>query len=82
MTTARDRFAQFIDDHTLSQRSVSEKLGCSQGLVSKIRLGQRSPGLDIAFRIERLTRDWEHGPILASEWVTEAPQLSATGTEG
>lgn len=79
--SARARLVRFITERGLSQAGVGEVLGCSQALISKIVRGERTPGLALAFKIERETEGWAEGPIRARDWTEEDEALSATGSD-
>lgn len=79
METARDRLARFLADEGLSQAQAGERFGCSQGLVSKLLRGERSPGRQLANRIADATAGWKDGPIASREWDAEV-ELEATGS--
>lgn len=93
MESARDRLARFISDEGLSQARAGELFGCSQGLISKILRGERTPGRQLANRIADATGKWRHGPIASREWdaielgrrdkapASPAEPLKATGTD-
>lgn len=60
--TARERLKAFRTSRRLTVGELAEKLGCSRSHLWSIFAGERKPGLEIAFEIERLTgisaRDW------------------------
>jgi len=49
--------------------SAARILGISEGHSSRIAKGVRIPSLELAAAIERVTRAWSRGPILAVAWV-------------
>ncbi len=86
MDEARERLRRWVDTHD-SLVAVAKKLGCHPSYLSLLlRDGStRRPGLDVAFAIERETREWPEGPVLASEWTKstdELPDLGHTSSLG
>jgi DNA-binding transcriptional regulator YdaS (Cro superfamily) len=61
--------------------AAAKLIGCHPSyLVHLLAEGsERRPGLDVAFGLERATREWAGGVIEAEEW---SQPLDATGTEG
>lgn len=66
------RFAHWLSEHELSGTEAAELLGYSTSTINKVAKGDRRPGIELALRIEDATRDWEHGPIAARDWVEAA----------
>lgn len=58
----RERLRAYRKRNGLTVEALSELLGCSRSFLWAIFSGERKPGLEIAFQIERLTgidaRDW------------------------
>ena len=71
MESAHIRFARWIEYLGISDAEVARKIGCDASYPPKIRVGRRTPGLDLAHAIERLSADWPDGPIRTEEWVSE-----------
>lgn len=60
----RRRFIAWVES-VGGSRAASRLLGVSRSYVDMIKSGSRSPGLDTAYRIERLT----DGAITMQAWV-------------
>lgn len=67
-TQAHVRFAQWVDWTGLTTDAVAGKIGCSQGAVSLVSNGHRTPGAVLSTAIAKATRRWPEGPIRAAEW--------------
>lgn len=67
-TQAHVRFAQWLDWTGLTTDAVADKIGCSQGAVSLVSNGHRTPGAILSTAIAKATRRWPKGPIRAAEW--------------
>lgn len=65
---ALERFIAWFESLRISQAELAERLGCDQSAVSRILRGERGVGLAIGLAIERETKGWKHGRILAKEW--------------
>lgn len=53
----------------MSRDEVALKLGVARTYLDKLCRGQHRAGLDVALRLEKLTR----GAIPVSDWVGEGP---------
>lgn len=62
-------FQTHIKDQQLKQRDVARQLGISGGYLSELVNGIKTPSLDLAVAIERLTQ----GAVPAASWVPDAP---------
>ena len=82
---ASHRLAAFIAWAGLTQSSLAARLGVHQTFVGRLIAGHRSPGLDAAVAIERVTGEprgdgevWPAGPIRVAEWVRDDEEHDAT----
>lgn len=50
--------------------------------VSKILSGKRSAGLAVASAVEKVTADWDRGPIRIAEWLGSQSVAHATDVRG
>lgn len=73
------RLRAWLSSNEWSARAAAQQIGCSTSMVHKLLAGERRPGVIVACAIEAASKDWEHGPILVSEWTGE---LASTGTDG
>lgn len=69
MTTPHEKFDRFVVADGRSNAALGRALGVTGQMVHHIRSGLRSPGLDLAVGIERLTVAWVDGAIRSEEWV-------------
>jgi transcriptional regulator with XRE-family HTH domain len=69
--SAQERLASFRRCYGLSREDIAEKLAVYPSMIGHLERGDRSPGLDLAVRIEALTASWPLGPIRCHEWVAE-----------
>lgn len=69
--SAHERFSRWISDLGLSREQAGQFIGCHKSMVSLLCTQRRRPGLDLAFKIERLSEGWEEGPIRVAEWSPE-----------
>lgn len=73
---------QFIKDSGVSQREWAQRLGITEGYLSRILSGEKKPSLDLAAEIERQTgkaimaASWSTPPDLAPS-ITAYPQIRA-----
>jgi len=66
--------ARYLKDTGTSQKTFAALAGVDQSVVSRLARQQIQPGLDLAFRIEKLT----DGAVPAASWVScEKPQEAA-----
>lgn len=72
MTTPLERLRAWTEDLDLSRAELGRRLGCDPSAVSKIILGKRLPGRDLAVAIERETADLAGGAIKAADWSDAA----------
>lgn len=56
---------------------AAELLSVGESTVSRLRSGKRVPSLALAVRIQRATRGWTGGEIVAAEWVPVRAPRSA-----
>lgn len=81
-----------LADMEFSHSSFAEKITSPYKQVSRYHVrrilnGERRPGRAIANAIERVSRVWEHGPLLSEEWDRaeaaewQARQTAAEATE-
>jgi hypothetical protein len=61
------------------QAVVAADLGIAQGHLSRVLNERDDVTRDIAFAIERVTKDWVEGQILATEWAEYKPRLGRGG---
>lgn len=61
-----------------TQAELAEMLGLSQSFVSKMESGAQLPPLDLAVRIERMTK----GAVPAASWIDDAEAATATAGIG
>jgi hypothetical protein len=73
MSSALKRFAQWISAMGWTMSETARRIECSPTFVGYILDGVKAPGLRTACAIERVSSDWEHGPIRACEWVNDCP---------
>lgn len=61
--------------------AAAKLIGCHPSYLVHLLAedSERRPGLDVAFGLERATKDWTGGVIAAEEW---SEPLGATGTGG
>ena len=62
------RLRDFLASANRPRAQVAKGLGCTRAHLYHLMSGYRTPGLRLALAIERLTADWQHGPIRAAEW--------------
>lgn len=81
---ASHRLAEFMSWAGLTQGQLAAKIHVHQTFVGRLLSGKRTPGLDAAIAIERVTSQpredgelWALGPIRAAEWVHEPTLASA-----
>lgn len=70
------RLKAFVDDQTAAgkiQRATAADLGVSQPTLSRVLNERDDVTRDLAFAIERATKDWAGGQILAAEWEEYKP---------
>lgn len=63
------KLSRWIDASGMSRDEVALKLGVARTYLDKLCRGQHRAGLDVALRLEKLTR----GAIPVSDWVGEGP---------
>lgn len=73
---------QYLASKHMTQSEAARALGCSRVFVGFLLKRQRTPGLALSIAIERFTEDADGGPIRPEDWIADAPELAATGTEG
>ncbi|GAB5548937.1 MAG: hypothetical protein SangKO_086970 [Sandaracinaceae bacterium] len=67
--SVQGRFAEWIEATGVGREGVAALLKCAPSYVSLLKTGRRTPSLKIAARIERYSRRWPEGPIMAAEWA-------------
>jgi DNA-binding XRE family transcriptional regulator len=65
MHSARERLRQWIDRFQFNQRQAADLLGIDQTYISQLLNGKRTPGLEMAVRIEHAMG------IPAAAWVAQ-----------
>ena len=58
------QFSEWLQKSAKTRHEVSVALCCSRAFISQLALGQKSPSLRMAFRIEKLTA----GKVKAASW--------------
>lgn len=66
-------FAEYITQCGEKRTVIAARLGISKSYLSDILNGNKTPSLDLAFRIERLT----NGAVPASSWIATPDQEDA-----
>lgn len=74
MTTAHQRFAQWVADRDGTIAQLADVLGCDRNRVHQIKAGG-IPGRRLANAIERESGDWAFGPIRSIEWDAAEDQI-------
>ena len=76
--SARERLNEFLAWRRWSKSGLAAAIDVDPSTVTKVALGQRGAGLELAVGIERVTgepRDdgetWPGGPIRVAEWVRD-----------
>jgi transcriptional regulator with XRE-family HTH domain len=73
---------KYLDDNSITQREFAARVSSSPSYINEIVAGSKTPGLKLAFAIERATG----GAVPASSWIpadepapipTPAPQTEA-----
>lgn len=78
--TVHEKFAAWLAWKGWSQHEAAAAIGCSQALISAIVTGKKSRvGLSIAHAIERLSREWDLGPIATEEWDEGLTRAAGSG---
>lgn len=62
----------YLDSNKIRQADFAERVGTTQGLISRLVGGRAKPSLDLAVRIQRAT----DGQVRADAWVSLAPTPS------
>lgn len=70
------RLRAFVEERRLNGRMLGELIGCTQGWAWMILAGRAQPHLDMATAIQRITKGWEGGQILAVEWASKEARAS------
>jgi len=79
--SAHSRFAKWLEFLAASDSEVARRLGCDATYPGKIRSGRRTPGLDVAHAIEKLSTEWPEGPIRTEEWIEHSPTVITSDTD-
>ncbi|WP_298494543.1 helix-turn-helix transcriptional regulator [uncultured Maritimibacter sp.] len=58
----------YLSENAIPQKGMAVRLGISRGYMSEIVNGDKTPGLELAFAIERETA----GAVPASSWIEDA----------
>lgn len=66
-------FSEFIRSSGQNRATWADRLGVSRSYLSDILNGNKTPSLDLAVRIERLTG----GAVPASSWIPEGDRSEA-----
>ncbi len=66
-------FAEYIRKCGESRAAWATRIGVSRSYLSDMLNGKKTPSLDVAVRIERLTQ----GAVPASSWIAPAPDAGA-----
>jgi plasmid maintenance system antidote protein VapI len=89
MSTPHQKFRRWIAYETERGRSkldLAVDLGCHPSTISHLIAGRRTPGLALAFAIDRATKRARTGHIRAETWadvdLRGAVTSRRTGTEG
>lgn len=74
-----EKLATYIDSRNISQREFSRLLEVDPSIVSRLVRGQMRPSLDLAVRIEKLTK----GHIKPSYWISVEgrPSIISNGSD-
>lgn len=59
------KLSRWIDGQRLTRDEIATRLGIGRTYLDKLCRAQGRPSLDLAFRIEKLTR----GAVLATDWL-------------
>ncbi|WP_084295522.1 helix-turn-helix domain-containing protein [Cereibacter johrii] len=59
------KLSQYLTDNRTTQRDFAARLGTSASYLSEIAGGRKTPSLELAFAIERLTA----GAVPAASWL-------------
>jgi transcriptional regulator with XRE-family HTH domain len=62
---ANNAFGKWIDAQGMTAEAAARKLGISESYVDKLARSERRPDLELALKIERLSR----GAVPASAWL-------------
>lgn len=65
--TVPNRLAAYIAQSGVTQRAIARAVAASPSYINELCKGLKSPGLDLAFAIERAT----DGAVPASSWVSQ-----------
>jgi transcriptional regulator with XRE-family HTH domain len=49
--------SEWLERHRMTQAEFADKIGVSEGTISRIRRGINTPGLDIAIKIQDVTNN-------------------------
>ena len=79
VTKAQPLFDRFLTEAGLNNAEAGRQLGASAAIVLWWRRGDKRPADFYRAKIERWTRRWSRGPILAHWWRTddEADDIAA-----
>ena len=72
-TRGSQRLERWIARAGLSQRAAAKKLGIAQNYPGILVRGDARPGVEIAVRIEKVTK----GAVRVADWFTAARQKAA-----
>lgn len=85
--TARERLNEFLVWRGWSKAALAAAIDVDPSTITKVALGQRGAGLDLAVGLERVTAEpredgetWPAGPIRAAEWVRDEEHASTVET--
>lgn len=63
------KLSRWIDGQRLTRDQIATRLGIGRTYLDKLCRAQSRPSLDLAFRIEKLTR----GAVPATDWLQVPP---------
>lgn len=64
-----NRLSEYLTKTGTSQRAFADKLGVSPSYLNELVKNLKQPRLDLAFRIERITK----GAVPARSWIKGGP---------
>lgn len=67
------RFSKYLKTEGVKQETLAERLGVTQGTISRLKCDAAKPSLELAVQIERIT----NGAVPVSSWVAEKEKGAA-----
>lgn len=64
-----EAFTKYLAGHSISRRAFANKIGVHHSVVARWASGDARPGMDMAFKIERMTG----GEVPVASWTREEP---------